>query len=289
LNVAPIELQSKSTLAPRHALIDLHCHLLYGIDDGAADLKESLEMARLSVAEGVSVIACTPHMFPGVYNNSGPDVRARIDALQSELDEAGIGCRLVCGGDLHVVPDLLAKLRSGEALSLNDSRYVLVEPPHHILPPNIEALFFNLLSAGYVPILTHPERMSWIEREYDLIVRLVRSGVWMQLTAGALLGEFGSRARKWSLQLLREGLVHVVASDAHGASKRPPRMGEALGALIELVGEDEALNLVQVRPEAIVNNQAPSTVPQPLNSEPAVYEGDRESLWNKVSRYFRVD
>jgi protein-tyrosine phosphatase len=246
-------------------------------------------MARLSVAEGVSVIACTPHMFPGVYNNSGPDVRARIDALQSELDEAGIGCRLVCGGDLHVVPDLLAKLRSGEALSLNDSRYVLVEPPHHILPPNIEALFFNLLSAGYVPILTHPERMSWIEREYDLIVRLVRSGVWMQLTAGALLGEFGSRARKWSLQLLREGLVHVVASDAHGASKRPPRMGEALGALIELVGEDEALNLVQVRPEAIVNNQAPSTVPQPLNSEPAVYEGDRESLWNKVSRYFRVD
>jgi protein-tyrosine phosphatase len=270
-------------------LIDLHCHLLHGIDDGAADLEESLEMARLSVAEGVSVIACTPHIFPGVYNNSGPDIRNRIDSLQSHLDQAGIECRLVSGGDVHVAPDLVAKLRSGEALSLNDGRYVLVEPPHHILPPNIEGLFFNLLSAGYVPILTHPERMSWIEREYDLIVRLVRSGVWLQITAAALLGDFGSRPKRWSSQLLREGLVHIVASDAHGASRRPPRMGEALGALIELVGRDEALNLVQVRPEAIVGNQAPSSVPQPPNSEPEVYEDDRESLWNKVSRYFRVD
>src|ERR1700677_4798119 len=218
-------------------------------------------MARLSVARGVSIIACTPHIFPGVYNNTGPDIRMRIEALQSDLDEAGIECRLVSGGDLHVAPDLVAKLRSGEALSLNDGRYVLVEPPHHILPPNIEGLFFNLLSAGYVPILTHPERMSWIEREDDLIFRLVRSGAGMQVTAGALLGDFGSRAKKWSSQLLREGLVHIVASDAHGASKRPPRMAEALGALIELVGEEEALNLVQVRPEAILSNQAPSTVP----------------------------
>ena len=130
----------------------------------------------------------------------------------------------------------MAKLKSGEALSLNDGRYVLVEPPHHILPPNIEGLFFNLLSAGYVPILTHPERMSWIEREYALVSWLVRSGVWMQITAAALLGDFGSRAKGWSLRMLREGLVQIVASDAHGAVRRPPRMAEALSALIPLVG-----------------------------------------------------
>ena len=270
-------------------MIDLHCHLLSGIDDGAADLEESLEMARLSVAGGVSVIACTPHFFPGVYNNSGPDIRFRIASLQSHLDDAGIDCRLVSGGDLHIAPDLLAKLKSGEALSLNDGRYVLVEPPHHILPPNIEGLFFNLLSAGYIPILTHPERMSWIEREYALVSRLVRSGVWMQITAAALLGDFGSRAKGWSLRMLREGLVQIVASDAHGAVRRPPRMAEALSALIPLVGEEEALNLVQVRPEAIVNNHAPSAVPEPPLAVPEIYESDRETLWNRVSRYFRVD
>lgn len=270
-------------------MIDLHCHLLSGIDDGAADLDESLEMARLSVAGGVNVVACTPHFFPGVYNNSGSDVRFRIADLQSQLDNAGIDCRLVTGGDLHIAPDLLAKLKSGEALSLNDGRYVLVEPPHHVLPPNIEGLFFNLLSAGYVPILTHPERMSWIEREYELMFRLVRSGVWMQITAASLLGDFGSRAKSWALRMLREGLVHIVASDAHGAVRRPPRMGEAFNALIPLVGEEEAFNLVRVRPEAIIGNFAPSTVPQLRDFEQNVPESDQESLWNRVSRYFRVD
>ena len=143
-------------------------------------MQQSLEMARMSVADGVTVIACTPHIFAGVYNNSGPDVRRRVDRLQSELDAAQIAVRLVSGGDVHVAPDLVAKLKSGEALSLNDSRYVLVEPPHHVLPPNIEGLFFDLLSAGYVPIVTHPERMSWIDRDYDRLMRLVRSGAWMQ-------------------------------------------------------------------------------------------------------------
>ena len=144
-------------------------------------MQQSLEMARMSVADGVTVIACTPHIFAGVYNNSGPDVRRRVDRLQSELDAAQIAVRLVSGGDVHVAPDLVAKLKSGEALSLNDSRYVLVEPPHHVLPPNIEGLFFDLLSAGYVPIVTHPERMSWIDRDYDRLMRLVRSGAWMQI------------------------------------------------------------------------------------------------------------
>lgn len=246
-------------------------------------------MARLSVADGVSVIACTPHIFPGVYNNTGPDIRLRIDALQSDLDAARVECRLVCGGDIHMAPDLLAKLKSGEALSLNDSRYILVEPPHHVLPPHVEGWFFGLLSAGYVPILTHPERMSWIERDYDLIQRLARSGVWMQITAGALLGDFGSRAKNWSLQLLRDGLVHIVASDAHGATRRPPRMRQAFNALIPLVGQEEAFNLVRVRPEAIIGNSAPATVPQLPISDQNIYESDRETLWNRVSRYFRVD
>ena len=269
-------------------MIDLHCHLLPGIDDGAEDLQQSLEMARLSVADGVTVIACTPHIFPGVFNNSGPDIRRRIERLQAELDEAQIAIRLVTGGDVHVAPDLVSKLNSGEALSLNDSRYVLVEPPHHILPPNIEGLLFNLLASGYVPIVTHPERMSWIEREYDMLRRLVRSGAWMQITAGALLGKFGSRAKAWSERMLSEGIVHIIASDAHDTVRRPPLMKEALGALRSLVGEEEAMNLVQIRPEAILNNLAPTSAPGLPTVEADDYEDDGETFWGRVSRYFRA-
>jgi protein-tyrosine phosphatase len=269
-------------------LIDLHCHLLPGIDDGAEDLEQSLEMARLSVADGVTVIACTPHIFPGVYNNSGPDIRLRVARLQSEFDAAQIAIRLVAGGDVHVAPDLVSKLQRGEALSLNDSRYVLVEPPHHILPPNIEGLFFNLLTAGYVPIVTHPERMSWIDRDYDMLGRLVRSGAWMQITAGAVVGKFGSRAKDWSERLLRDGVVHIVASDAHDAVHRPPAMKEAFHALRSVVGEEEAMNLVQVRPEAILNNRDPASAPDLPIREESVDENNEETFWDRVSRYFRA-
>ena len=129
-------------------------------------------MARMSVADGVKVIACTPHIFPGVYDNTGSDIRRRVEGLQFELDAAGINCRLVPGCDAHITPDLVRQLKSGRVLTLSDSRYVLVEPPHHILPPNVDRLFFDLLAAGYVPILTHPERMSWVDRNEELLDRL---------------------------------------------------------------------------------------------------------------------
>jgi len=270
-------------------LIDLHCHLLPGIDDGTGDLEQSLEMARMSVADGVTVIACTPHIFPGVYNNTGPDICRRIDQLQSELDAAQIAVRLVSGGDVHIAPDLVSKLKSGAALSLNSGRYVLVELPHHILPPNVEGLFFNLLLAGYVPIVTHPERMSWIDRDYDMLIRLVRSGAWMQITAGALLGKFGSRAKEWSERMLREGMVHIIASDAHDTVRRPPLMGEAFRALRPLVGEEEAMNIVQLRPEAILNNRAPAAVSGLPSFNSNANEDDQATFFrDRVSRYFRA-
>ena len=144
-------------------MIDLHCHILPGIDDGAADLSVSTEMAKAFVADGVSVVACTPHILPGLYHNSGPQIRQATAQLQQHLNREGISLRLVTGADNHIMPDFVAELRSGHLLSLADTRYVLVEPPHHVAPPRLEDLFFNLLVAGYVPILTHPERLTWIQ------------------------------------------------------------------------------------------------------------------------------
>ena len=270
-------------------MIDLHCHLLPGIDDGAKDSGESLEMARLFVAEGVTTVACTPHIFPGVYDNRGPEIRRRVALLQSEIDAADIPLRLVTGGDVHIAPDLVAKLKSGEALSLNDSRYVLVEPPHHVLPPRMDELFFNLLSAGFVPILTHPERMTWIDRNYDMLRQLVKSGAWMQITAGALLGTFGREPKRWSERMLREGMVHVVASDAHGPTRRPPMMKAAFRALETAVGEAEALNLVLNRPKAILQNKACGEVDPPAAIPSKAKTNEKRNMWSKVAGIFRAE
>lgn len=157
-------------------MIDLHCHILPGIDDGATDLSVSIEMAKAFAADGVTIAACTPHILPGLYHNEGPEIRQVTAELQQVLDQEGISLKLVTGADNHITPTFVKELRSGHLLSLADTRYVLVEPPHHVAPPRLEDLFFELLVAGYVPILTHPERLTWINSHYEMLQRLANTG-----------------------------------------------------------------------------------------------------------------
>ncbi|MGD9658513.1 MAG: tyrosine-protein phosphatase [Methylocystis sp.] len=247
-------------------MIDLHSHILPGIDDGAPDLGVALEMARIAVANGVAVQACTPHILPGLFDNSGPQIRRATEKLQRHLDEQSVPLRLVAGADVHVVPNLVSGLRAGEILSLADTRYVLVEPPHHVAPPRLEQFFFELLASGYVPVLTHPERLAWIETRYETLVQLFRAGVWMQVTAGSLTGAFGRRAKYWAERMLSEALVHILASDAHGARRRPPDLAEGRAAAAKRLGEEEADQLVSLRPRAILANAAPSAVRAPAGA-----------------------
>ncbi len=248
-------------------MIDLHCHILPGIDDGAADLSVSLKMARAFVADGVSTVACTPHILPGVYHNSGPQIREETRRLQDALDQEGIPLHLVTGADIHLMPDFVAGLQSGRLLSLADTRYVLVEPPHHVAPVRLEDLFFSIMIAGYVPILTHPERLSWIKSHYAAIQKLVRAGVWMQITAGSLTGAFGQSARYWAERMLGEGRVHILATDAHDTRRRPPNLGEGRHLAAKLVGAVEAGHLVETRPRGILENYLPSGLPMPNSTD----------------------
>ncbi|WP_363350129.1 CpsB/CapC family capsule biosynthesis tyrosine phosphatase [Methylocystis echinoides] len=259
-------------------MIDLHSHILPGIDDGAADLNLSLEMARIAASQGVIVQACTPHIFPGVYDNTGPQILEAVAALQRELDDAGIDLTLVAGADAHMTPNMIAGLRSGNIPSLAGTRYVLVEPPHHVAPPRIDAFFFDLLAAGYVPVLTHPERLRWIEAQYETFVRLARAGVWMQITSGSLTGAFGSTPKYWAERMLDEGLVHILASDAHGVRRRGPDLAAGRAAAEKWVGAEEAEQLVYLRPYAILENADPSqAAPPPGALNPGSYAASYEN------------
>ena len=245
-------------------MIDLHCHLLPGIDDGAPNLTVALHMAKAQAGDGVTVVACTPHILPGIYHNSGPQIRAAVAALQQAIHKAHIPLQLVAGADNHIRPDFVAALRGGHLLSLADSRYVLVEPPHHIAPPRLEDLFFELLTAGFVPVLTHPERLAWIKTHYATITRLALSGVWMQVTAGSLTGAFGKNAQYWAERMLGEGKVHLLATDAHDVERRPPNLQAGRQRAAELLGPLEAEHLVVTRPIGVLKNIASVSLPAPV-------------------------
>lgn len=254
-------------------MIDLHSHLLPGIDDGAPDLATSLEMARAFLAGGVTHVACTPHILPGLYHNTGDQIRAAAGAFDAELRNQGIDLAIFPGADAHMTPAFIQGLRSGHIPTLGASRYVLVEPPHHTVPQRIEQFFFDILVAGYVPILTHPERLRWINDHYAIMQRLAAHGVWMQLTAASVTGAFGKNAQYWSERMLDEGLVHVLASDAHDLHRRIPNLSRGRDAAAKRLGDVEARHLVITRPWGILSDEPPNAMPAP----PGLLPSDRQA------------
>lgn len=263
-------------------MIDLHCHMLPGIDDGAPDLRVALAMARCAAADGITTTACTPHIYPGLYENHKDGIAAAIKALQAVLVEEGIPLQLVIGADTHLAPDLVGSIRAGRVLTLNGSRYLLLEPPHHVAPPRFDESVFNLMTAGYIPVITHPERLTWIENHYEVFGRLSRGGAWMQVTAGSLTGRFGPRPRYWAERMLDEGLVDILATDAHHIDQRPPLLAEARAAAAGRVGAEEAWHLVDTRPRGIVADTAPHDLPR--RPEPAAAPARGRSLWNRLTK-----
>jgi protein-tyrosine phosphatase len=235
-------------------MIDLHSHILPGVDDGSPDLATSLAMARMAVDDGIKVMACTPHFMPGLYNNEATDIRQRVSAFAKELSSHNIPLRLVVGGDVHIRADIVDVLRAKRALTLNDTRYVLLEPPQVIMPQRMDELVSKMIEAGFIPIITHPERLSWIEQHANILQRLAMAGAWMQITAGSLTGRFGKRPLYWAQRLLQTGLVHIMATDTHNLGSRPPRLAHAVALAAREVGTLEAQHLVVTRPRFILEN-----------------------------------
>ena len=230
----------------------------------------SLQMARIAVADGITVTACTPHIYPGLYPNNAAGIRAARDDLQRALDDNGIALELTTGADVHLVPGLLDGLREGTVPSLHDTRYVLLEPSHHVAPPRFAESVFQLVAAGYVPVITHPERLTWIEDHYQTFVDLTRQGCWLQVTAGALTGHFGPRPKYWGERLVGEGLTHILATDAHSSTRRVPVMSEGREVARKLLGGEEAEQLVQGRPATLMANLPPSqAAPLPAVARPS--------------------
>lgn len=258
-------------------VIDLHSHVLPGIDDGPRDLAGSLAVARAARADGITTMAATPHLredHPGVVPG---ELAERCAGLNDSLAEAGL--------DLHVVPagevDLLwAQTADSEELRLvsycQRGSDLLVETPYGPLPPNFEELVFQLSLRGYRILLAHPERNATFQADPDRLFELVRRGILVQLTAMSLAGPPKSRSRALALSLVERGLAHVIASDAHALDLRPPMLAAGVAAA-ERVGGARARWMATDAPRAVLSGD-------PLPPPPAAPEPSRRRLLTRWRR-----
>ncbi len=245
-------------------MIDLHCHILPAICDGSPDIDTSLKMAKIAVNDGITIQACTPHIYPGLYNNNSINIQVALENLQSILDTESVALKLVMGADVHLVPEVVDGLKSKLIPTLNYSRYFLLEPSHHVSVPKFIEQINNFVKAGYIPLITHPERLKWLNNDsYNEFIMAAKMGAWIQLTAGAIEGRFGKKAKYWANKFLEDGVVHIIASDAHNIKNRPPILSKALLLAKKIVGEEEANRMVNDRAQGVLDNSPPEDIIMP--------------------------
>lgn len=237
-------------------MIDLHTHVLPGVDDGPDQAREAVEMCRLAAAGGCEVIVATPHQRHQSWENTDS---ALLAALLGELQaDVGASPKLLLGAEIRIDSRLLDELdalpESG-VLPLAGTRYLLLEADRQLPGPEPLDLVHELSIRGWRPIFAHPEFIPSLYSNLDLVTDLVAAGALMQVTAGSLLGKFGRQAQRVAAQLLDAGDVHVVASDAHGVRWRPPDLGEAQAAIASRWGEETAWRLCVGHPRAIIQDR----------------------------------
>jgi len=216
-------------------------------------------MAQMAVDDGIAAIICTPHQLGNNDHNQGPAIKDLVLETQRRLKAKGIPLRVLAGADVRIEPEMIKQLRSGEVLSLADRRrHVLLELPHELYVP-LEGVLDSLERIKMVGILSHPERNEGILVRREVLKPLVKRGCLMQITAGSLMGTFSSRCEEFSVWMLEQGLVHFIASDAHGVKARRPLLQRAFDKAAEIVGEEEANNLCRRFPRAVaLGKEVPS-------------------------------
>lgn len=236
-------------------MIDLHCHLLPGIDDGPETLDQALALARMAVANGITESFVTPHIHVGRWDNDLAGIAKAVDAHRIELERARIPLTLGFAAEVRLAYEVLPVIEAGRVPFLGELdgfKILLLELPHSHVPVGSEQFVSWLLKRGIRPMIAHPERNKDILRDSEKLRPFVQAGCLVQLTADAVAGEFGAASEARAIEFLENGWVTVLASDAHDIASRPPRLAPGLAVASRILGPEAAQNLVEATPRRIV-------------------------------------
>jgi protein-tyrosine phosphatase len=265
MNAPPLD-HSPLTTHPS-LFTDIHCHLLPQIDDGPKDWEASVAMARLAVANGIRIIVATPHQLGRYEKNSAQQILQLTAEAQQRITDAGLPLTILPGADVRIQENLSELVQTSQVLTLaNQNTYLLMELPHEQVLP-IGRLIYQLQCLGVTCILSHPERNQRLQDNPAIVRPWVQQGCLLQVTAGSITGNFGRKAQQVSRWLLHQNLVHLVATDAHDVTRRPPEWRPAFIKICRYLGQRRAEKIFFENPEAVIESRPvhaplPSSVPR---------------------------
>jgi len=253
-------------------MIDIHSHILPGLDDGAQNMGEAVEMARIAAEDGTKVLFATPHIAAEISLSLAAEIPGRTAQLQSMLDEQEIDIKLIPGAEVYPISSIVESLDKGAPLLLGESHCMLLDAPLSQLPDGFDQLVNDLQSRGITAILAHPERVRVIQKNPQSLEDLVHKGLLLQVNALSVVGGHGSVARRTAETLIRHKWVQLIASDAHSPHTRKPGLGEAEQVLMEIAGDETAREMTRVNGGRILSGE-------PIPADPLPYTPDHHKRW----------
>lgn len=246
-------------------MVDIHSHMLPGVDDGSDGMNESLEMARIAVSGGTEEMVITPHCnIPYMYKNyAGSKITDCFNELKLQISNCGIPLEIYLGAEVFITDEITGLIRTGRVNTINNGRYILVEFGFNEEPEYMYKMLHKIISEGIVPVVAHPERYYAVFYYPEIIYGWIEAGAVIQINKGSLLGRFGKEPEAVARVLLAHNLVHCIASDAHTSWRRTPYLADAMDVMTDLFSQDYARNVLEINPHKIIFNSKPELYGEP--------------------------
>ena len=236
-------------------MIDIHCHIVPNIDDGAKNLEDALEMAHIAYAEGIRKIVNTSHYHPSFEYTKGKELFKRIKEFNETLKSNNIDIEVFVGNELYYSEDIIDIIEKKEFYTLNNSKYLLIEFPPIRFPKNLVDIIYEIKIRGYIPILAHVERYKEVQENINLIYECINEGALIQVNSSSIMGKNRKEAEKTSKILLDNNMVHFIATDAHSSEKRRPIIDETYNYVADKYGEELAEILFVENPSKVIKDE----------------------------------
>jgi len=237
-------------------MIDIHTHILPGLDDGAKDPESSLKIAGIALKNGTTAMVATPHTLNGIYLNRRKDILSALNRLKEQLKVAGIPLAVYPGAEAPLTPEVVRSLASGELMTINDGgKYIMTELPAYFIREDTFKTVFALKTKGITPVISHPERDVNVKKDPNLLVELINRGCLLQITARSITGGFGKKIMEFSHLLLQRGLIQIISSDCHSDNRRGPDLHTGVREAANIIGAELAGKMALDFPKSIIEGK----------------------------------
>ena len=252
-------------------MIDFHSHILPNIDDGSRSIEETFNLIKEAKNVGFDAIISTSHYMENYYETDTPEREVWVNAIYENLQAKNIDIRLYLGNEIYLSENIIKLLEEGKASTINDTSYVLFEMPLNAEPMNLYDLVYQMLQCKLVPVLAHPERYSFVQKDPELIYDLIQKGVLMQANYGSIIGQYGEKAKIIVKKFFENRMIHFLGSDVHRQNTIYPRIPEILSILNDLIGEEKLEELTNTNPSLVLKNKR-INIDEPIQVELSLKE-----------------